>query len=311
MMLADLSLSSFLKYDLPTVLVAIVVSVTCGVAGCFLVLRRQSLLGDAISHAVLPGIALAFLLTGQVSGMVMLLAAMLLGVFTAFLTQVVHESTGTTEDSSLGIVFTALFAVGVILIGVAARGNHGGQADLDPGCVLYGAIELVALDQSTWWGLPLPRVLPGMLLMLGLVLAFVLLCWKEMKLATFDAGLAQAMGYRPRLLHYLFIGLVAGVTVTSFEAVGSILVIAMLVVPAATAQLLAQRLSTMMLIAATAGALAATLGYFLALYSNTSAAGMMAVVAGGLFGLAWAVRAAWQSAGHANALFAEAGASSE
>jgi manganese/zinc/iron transport system permease protein len=269
-----------------TILIGMVVNAACALVGCWLVLRRLSLLGDAISHAVLPGIALAFLLTGQVTGMAIIVGAMLVGLATAFLTQTLRQHTHIAEDASLGVVFTALFAIGVLLINYAAHRDPTNQVDLDPGCVLYGAIDFVAADTTALLGFELPRVLPTMLGMLLVVLAFIVVFWKELKLGTFDSALAAAMGLRPTLMHYLLMALTAGVTVTSFEAVGSILVIAMLIVPPATAQLLTEKLSRLLVIAALAGMLAAALGYGAAVWLNTNVAGMMAVAAGAQFGLA-------------------------
>lgn len=264
-----------------TISVGILVNVSCGILGCYLVLRRLSLLGDAISHGVLPGIALAFLLTGRISGVPIILGAMVLGLFTAWLSQALTRVGNINEDSSLGVVFTALFALGVILINVGAR-----QVDLDPNCVLYGLIEGVALDTESWGGWEIPRAVPSLALALVVTVAFVGCFWKELKVSTFDPGLATAMGFSAGLMHYLLLAVVAGVTVAAFEAVGSILVIAMLIVPAATAQMLTDRLATMLLLAAVVGAVAAVAGYAGAVWLNTSVAGMMAVAAGGCFTLA-------------------------
>src|ERR1051325_5903308 len=136
-----------------TIAVAILCRVPCAILGCYLVLRRMSLLGDAISHAVLPGLALAFLLTGSVSGWGMMIGAAVLGVLTAYLTQAVHKLADVPEDASMGVVFTSLFAVGVILITRVAS-----QVDLDPGCVLYGLIEFAPFDTVDVSTLEPPRV---------------------------------------------------------------------------------------------------------------------------------------------------------
>lgn len=260
-----------------TILVGMVVNSACAIVGCWLLLRRLSLLGDAISHGVLPGIALAFLLTGKVTGLPILAGAMLVGMLTAFLTQTVKEQANVAEDASLGVVFTTLFAAGVLLIHYAASTGRG-QVDLDPNCVLYGDILFVALD--------LGRTLPTMVGMLLGVAVFTLLFWKELKLATFDPALAAAVGLRPTLLYYALMALTAGVAVASFEAVGSILVVAMLIVPAATAQLLTERLSRLLALAVLVGCISSAIGYALAACWNASVAGMMAAAAGLQFALA-------------------------
>jgi manganese/zinc/iron transport system permease protein len=262
-----------------TIAVAVACSSACGLLGCYLVLRKMSLLGDAISHAVLPGIALAFFLSGELSGLPMFLGAMALGVLTTLLTQTLKDYGNVSEDAGMGIVFTALFAIGVIMVQAGAR-----QVDLDPGCVLYGLIEF--LDTTTILGVEVPKALFSLGIALTATVAFILAFWKELKITSFDAGLATAMGYRAMLVHYLLMAMVAGVTVASFEAVGSILVVAMLIVPGATAHLLTDRLGWMLAWSAVVAVLSSVYGYVLAFELNTSVAGMMAVVAGAQFALA-------------------------
>ena len=264
-----------------TIAVGVLCNTSCAILGCYLVLRRMSLLGDAISHSVLPGLALAFVLTGSISGWGMAVGAAALGVLTAFLTQAIGKLADVPEDASMGVVFTSLFAVGVILVTRVAS-----QADLDPGCVLYGLIEFTPLDTVRLFGIEVPRAFQSLGPALVFTVGFVGLFWKELKIVSFDPALARAMGFRVGLIHYLLMAMVAGVTVASFEAVGSILVVAMLIVPAATAHLLTDRLVGMMLWSTAVAVLSAIFGYWLAARWNTSVAGMMAVVAGGLFALA-------------------------
>ncbi|MCI0455889.1 MAG: metal ABC transporter permease [Gemmataceae bacterium] len=265
------------------IVVGILAAVPCALLGCYLVLRRMSLLGDAISHAVLPGIALAFLLSGQVTGMPIVLGAIAVGVLTAVLTQTVHRFANVPEDASLGVVFTSLFAVGVILLNRVAHGT-----DLDPDCVLYGRFELTVIRTEPLMGLALPTVVQTLLPTLGLALLFIVLLWKELKAASFDPALATAMGLSAAVVHYLLMGMVAAVTVASFEAVGSILVVAMLIVPAATAQLLTDRLGRMLLLSAGVAVVSAVGGYVLASEAvfDSQMSAMMGVVAGGQFVLA-------------------------
>ncbi|MCS7046295.1 MAG: metal ABC transporter permease [Gemmataceae bacterium] len=259
--------------------------VACAILGCFLVLRRLSMLGDAISHGVLPGIAVAVLLTGHLSGPGIILGAMAFGVVTALMSQLLTSVARVTEDASLGVVFTSLFAVGVVMISVLLP-----HRDLDPGCVLFGDFTNAVLRTITWAGLEVPRAVPNLVLTLGLTVGFVVLLWKELKISTFDAGLAAALGFSVTLLHYLFVALVAACTVAAFESLGSILVLAMLVVPPATAHLLTDRLATMVAWAAALAASAAALGYLLASrwVFDCNVGGMIATVAGGQFALALA-----------------------
>lgn len=262
-------------------IVAAVCGVSCALLGCYLVLRRLSLLGDAISHAVLPGLAIAFLLSGRINGWPIIAGAMIVGMLTAFLTQLIHQLGRVPEDASMGVVFTALFALGVLLISNLAR-----HTDLDANCIFMGLIEVVPLDTVVIGGFEVPRALQTMLPMLALTIAFVLLLWKELKLVSFDPALASAMGIPACLLHYLLMAMVAGVTVTSFEAVGAILVVAMLVVPAATAHLLTDRLAAMLVWSAVVAVFAAFFGAVAAHWLNTSVAGMITVGAGLAFTVA-------------------------
>ncbi len=263
-----------------TIVAGVLCNSTCAILGCYMVLRRMSLLGDAISHAVLPGVVVAVLWSGNLTGWEVFVGAVAVGLLTAFLTQALASFGNVAEDSSMGVVFTSLFALGVILITQFAS-----QVDLDPGCVLYGLIEFVPLDTVPVMGLEIPRAVITLSVVALLTVFFVALLWKELKIVSFDASLATAMGISAVTVHYLLMGMVAVVTVASFEAVGSILVIAMLIVPPATAHLLTDRLWTMQILAVVCACLSAILGYFIAEYWNTSVAGMMAVVAGGLFTL--------------------------
>jgi manganese/zinc/iron transport system permease protein len=261
------------SYDLWVIATASLVGALCGVLGCYLLLRRLSMLGDAISHAILPGLAGAFLLSGSRDLLWMLLGAAVVGVLTGVLTAGLHRVAKIAEDASMGVVFTTLFALGVLLISFAAR-----NVDLDPGCVLYGLLEVTPLDTVRILGLELPRataVLAAAALFVAVVLA---LMHKEIKLVAFDPALAAALGLRPTLVHFVMVALIAGVSVVSFESVGSILVVALLVTPAATAHLLTDRYARMMILATIIGALCGTGGYLLAKRLDTSTAGCVCIV---------------------------------
>lgn len=264
-----------------TVLVASLCAVMCALVGVWLVLQRASMTGDAISHAVLPGLALTFILFGTRAPLPMMFGAALAGVLTVVLSRAITHGAGVKEDGSLGVVFTVFFALGVILIT-----RYAAQVDLDPGCVLYGLVEFVALDTAPVLGIEMPRVLVNIVPTLLVVVLFLWLARREMALMAFDPALAKALGRRPNALYYGFMSMVALATVASFEAVGSILVVAMLVGPAATAQLLTQRLRPMFVISVVVALLSAALGYLLAGLANTSVAGMMACVVGALYALA-------------------------
>jgi manganese/zinc/iron transport system permease protein len=267
---------------LTIVLVASFVAASCALVGSFLVLRRMALLGDAISHSVLPGIAIAFLLTGETTSFLMVLGAGALGVLTVFLVEILSRSRRLYEDAAIGVVFPALFALGVILINRYAHGVH-----LDVDCVLYGEIAYAPLDTWTVAGVTLgPRALwvAGSILLLDVALVIVL--YKELKLASFDSGLAVAMGLSPVVVHYVLMSAVSVTVVGAFESVGAILVVAMLVVPPATAYLLTRRLKTMIALAVAFGIAAAVVGYMSSRALDCSIAGAMASAAGLFFVLA-------------------------
>jgi len=264
-----------------TIAIAALANSACAVVGCYLVLRRLSLLGDAISHAILPGIAVAFVLTGSTNSPAMLAGAMVCGLLVAVLTQGLTSAGGVREDVGLGVVFTGMFSLGVILITAFARNIH-----LDPGCVLYGLVEFVSLYTVEIAGIEVPTALVPLTAACVVTLAVVFGAWKELKLAAFDPGLATAMGFSAGLMHYVLMGLVALVAVTAFEAVGSILVVAMLIVPGVTGHLLSDRLSGMMGWAVVVAVVSAVLGYVGDLAWGTGMAGLMAVAAGTQFAVA-------------------------
>jgi manganese/zinc/iron transport system permease protein len=257
------------------------VAASCGLLGCFLVLRRLSMLGDAISHAVLPGIVLAALLTGKVQSFPLFIGAAVLGVLTALLVQTLSRS-GVQGDAAIGVTFTALFALGVVMVSSQLRG-----VDLDLECVLYGDIAYTPFDTLRLGGVVIPRAVAvnGGLLLMNLVVVGLL--YKELKICAFDPDMAAAVGISVGLLHYLLMGLVSVTAVGAFDSVGAILVVAFIVVPGATAYLLTDRLDRMLLIAAATGIVASVLGYLIAARLDCSIAGAIATVCGLLFLLAF------------------------
>lgn len=266
--------------DFWVITIAAMTNTACALIGCYLVLRRMSLLGDAISHAVLPGLVVAFVLSGSVNILYMSLGALVVGILTTVLVETLHRHGGVAEDASMGVVFTSLFALGVILIK-----RFGQSVDLDIDCVLNGVLELVQINTVSLGGYEIPRALVTITPVLLLNVVFIVVFWKELLISSFDPALASTMGFRAGLMHYLLMALVALTTVASFEQVGSILVIAMLIVPGATAHLLSDRLRTMMGISAAIAVAAAVLGHVAAVHFNTNTAGTMAVIVG-LFYLA-------------------------
>ena len=253
----------------------------CGVAGCYLVLRRMSLLGDAITHAILPGLAGAFLLTGTRDVWAMLAGAMVVGLLTAAGTSWLSRVGRVPSDAAMGVVFTSLFALGVLMISRAAD-----KVDLDPGCVLYGLLEFVDADRVSVLGVDVPRAFATLAGAASVTFGLLGLFWKEVKLVSFDAALATSMGFSAVIIHYAVIAVIAGVSVASFEAVGSILVIAMLIGPPVTASLLTQRFGRMVALAGIIGVVAGAVGTIAAVQLDVSIAGSVSVAVGVLFALA-------------------------
>jgi manganese/zinc/iron transport system permease protein len=264
-------------------LVALVVAVACALPGLFLVLRRMALMSDAISHTVLLGIVLAFFLTRNIASPLLIVGAAAMGVATVALVEVLRRTRLVREDASIGLVFPALFSIAVILIT-----RYAGNVHLDVDAVLLGEIAFAPFRRVDIAGVDLgPRavwVMGGVLLLNA---AFIALLYKELKLSTFDPDLAAALGFSPLLLHYTFMSLVSITAVGAFDAVGSILVVALMIAPPATAYLLTDRLPRMLLLSVLVAAAAAVAGFWTAWYVDASIAGSMATAGGVLFTLAF------------------------
>lgn len=249
-------------------------------------LRKMAMVGDAISHAVLPGIVIAFLLTGSRDSVFMIAGAASLGIFTTFFIQFLSKKARLQTDASIGVTFTWLFAVGVILITYYA-----GQIDLDQECVLYGEIAYVPLDlwiseSGTVYG---PKAFFVALSMLFLNLLFIGLNYHRLVITTFDPAFASALGIQVGIWNYLLMGAVSATTVAAFESVGAILIVALLVVPPATAYLITQRMHSLLALTTVFAVACSLLGYYLAYWLDASIAGSMVTVSGVLFAITFAV----------------------
>lgn len=253
------------------------IAISCGLLGTFLMLRKMAMTGDAISHAVLPGIVIAFLISGSREGFAMIIGAGLFGVVATILIEYLVTRVRLQADASIGVTFTLLFAIGIILITFFA-----GQVDLDQDCVLYGEIAYLPIDlwitsSGTSMG---PRVMYLAIINLVLVLAFIVSFFKELKLSTFDSQFAATIGLSTTAVNYGLMGMVSYTTVSSFEAVGAILVVAFLAVPPAIAYLWTKDLKKLLRLTVLVGIAVSFFGYYLAYYINSSIAGAMATVAG-------------------------------
>lgn len=265
--------------DLWIILVGSLTAVACGLVGSFLVLRKMAMLGDAISHAVLPGIALAFIITESRQSLTMLIGAATFGLLTVFLVESMHRKGKIATDASIGVTFTWLFAVGVILISAFGR-----NVDLDQDCVLFGEIAFVPWDTLTLFGRDVgPKAIWSIGGALLVDILFVFSFYKELKLTTFDPELARSTGIPVNKIQYGLMACVSLTTVAAFEAVGAILVVALLVVPAAAAYLLTEKLFVMILLSCLIGAFSAVTGFYAAAPIDASIAAMMAVISGVVF----------------------------
>jgi manganese/zinc/iron transport system permease protein len=260
-------------------LIAVVVAVTCALPGVFLVLQRMSMMSDAISHAILPGIVIAFFITGDLSSPWIILGAAAGGLLTVALVELLRKTGLLKEDAAIGIVFPALFSVGVILIA-----QYAGDVHLDIDAVLLGELAFAPFDRIMVGGIDIgPRALVVMGVILAINLGFISVFFKELKLISFDRALAGALGFAPALLHYVLMGLVSVTAVGAFDAVGSILVVALMVAPPASAYLLTDGLKPMVVVSVLIGAASAISGYWLAHWLDASIAGAMASMTGVLF----------------------------
>jgi len=265
--------------QLEVILVAVATSIACAVAGVFLVLRRMALMSDAISHAILLGIVIGFLIGGDLSSPLLIIGAALIGVVTAGLTETIKRTGLVKEDAAIGLVFPLLFSIGVILIS-----RLSGDVHLDTDSVLLGEIAFAPFRRLQIAGLDFgPKSLAVMIAILLMNAAFIITFFKELKLSTFDPSLAAALGFAPWLIQYLLMGIVSLTAVGAFDAVGSILVVALMIAPPAGAYLLTDRLSAMIWIAAAVGALSAIGGYWIADLLDVSIAGSMAAACGAIF----------------------------
>ena len=270
---------------LDILLIAIVTAAACALPGVFLVLRRMTLMSDAISHAILPGIVLAFFLTESLSSPLLILAAAGTGVLTVLFVELLQRTKLVKEDAAIGLTFPALFSIGVILIS-----RFAGNVHLDMDAVLLGELAIAPLNRLKAFGYdlgPVALYVMGTILVLNLV--FILVFYKELKLATFDASLAAALGFTPTLIHYGLMTLVSVTTVGAFDAVGSILVVALIAGPPATAYLMTDRLSRMLILSAIIGSVNAVCGYWLASLFDVSIAGAIATMTLLVFGLIFLV----------------------
>ena len=260
--------------DIGILLILITTAIATSVLGVFLVLRKMSMIVDSISHTVLLGIVIAFLFIQDLASPLLIIGAALMGIITVFLTELLVKSKKASEESATGLVFPLLFSIAIILISSKFKNVH-----LDLDVVLLGKIELAPFDKIFIGGISIgPKLFYIMLVVMIINLLFTKLFFKELKIISFDVALAATLGFIPFIIHYLLMTLVSLTAVSAFSAVGSILVIALMIGPPATALLFSKDLKKMLLFSIIIGVINSILGYILAIFIDVNISGMIATV---------------------------------
>lgn len=260
-------------------LIAAIVAIACAIPGVFLVLRKMALISDAISHSILPGIVLGFFITHDLNSPLLILLAAITGIITVILVERIQKTGLVKEDTAIGLVFPALFSLGVLLIAKNANDVH-----LDVDAVLLGELAFAPFDRWLIYGMDLgPKSLWIMGTVLLVTLALLLLFFKELKVSTFDMGLSAALGFSPAVMHYGLMSVSSITVVGAFDAVGAILVVALMIAPAATSYLLTSNLKKMLVLSVLFGVTAAISGYWAAHWLDASIAGSIVTMLGLIF----------------------------
>ncbi len=261
--------------DVVIILVGTLVGIASTLLGTFLVLRKSSMLADAISHSILLGIILVYLLTKNQFSPFFVVGAATAGVATVALTELLANSKRVKNDAAIGLVYPLLFAIAVLLINLFARNVH-----IDTDAVLLGSIELSWLDTVSVFGIEIARSVLSMSLVTAVNLLFVIFFYKELKLSTFDPGLATALGFSPVVLYYLLLSLSSITAVTAFDSVGAVLLVAFMIVPPTAAYLLTDKLWKILIYGVLIAIASSLLGYLTAFGLDVSIGGMMVCFSG-------------------------------
>ncbi|MCK0130499.1 metal ABC transporter permease [Flavobacteriaceae bacterium F08102] len=266
-------------------LIASLVAIACAIPGTFLVLRKMALISDAISHSILPGLVLGFFITQDLSSPWLIVMAALSGVVTVILVEYIQKTNLVKEDTAIGLVFPTMFSIGVILIAKNANDVH-----LDIDVVLLGELAFTPFDRMMVGDVDLgPKSLWVIGIILSSTIGLLIAFFKELKISTFDKGLATTLGFSPAIIHYGLMSVASVTTVGAFDAVGAILVVALMIAPAATAYLLTTDLKKMLGLAMIFGVFSAIVGYWLAHYLDASISGSMTTILGLLFLLVYLI----------------------
>ena len=272
------SLLSYFAISYESYFVLLITAVACAVLSPFLVLRKLSMVSDAISHSVLLGIVIAFFIVKDVGSPFLIAGAALFGVITVFVVEFLSGTGLVKNDDAVGIVFPMFFALAVVLITKFARNVH-----LDTDVVLMGEVIIAPLNRVEFIGMSLPKALVQMGILLLINLLFVIIFFKELKITTFDRGFAKLAGFSSVALFYALMTLSSFTAVTAFDAVGAILVVSFLITPGAAAYLISKDLKVMIAISVGYAVINSIIGYVFSLLMNVSMSGMTAAAAGVTF----------------------------
>ena len=285
-------ITEFIQFSLTPILIGILAGISCAVPGNFLILKRQALIGDAISHVVLPGIVVAFIFTGVISTIPMLLGAAGAALVAVILIEVIKRLGKIEPGAAMGVVFTGMFALGVLIL----EQTDTSKVHLDVEHALMGNLEsLIWLKAQGWQSLfdidvlkTLPDELFRIIFVCGFILSLTVIFWRWLKIVTFDEEYARTIGIHSSIINFSLVIITAIAAVAAFESVGSIIVIAMFICPPAAARLMTNKLGIQVIWSIVFAILAAIFGYIIAGYgplwfgseNSVSAAGMIAVVSG-------------------------------
>jgi len=260
-------------------IIAMFVSASCAVLGSFLILRAMAMMSDAISHSVLFGIVIAFFIVSSLSSPLLIVGAGLSGLLTVVMVDVVNKKKFIKKDASIGLVFPLLFSIAIIIIS-----KYAGNVHLDIDSVLLGELAFAPFNRFILDGTDIgPKSLYVMITLFILNSFFIAFFYKELKITTFDKSLSSTLGFRPKILNLFLMGMVSITCVAAFDVVGSILVIAYMIIPPATAYLLTEKLSYMIILSVIVGMLSSIAGFILANLINANIAGSISVVCGLFF----------------------------
>jgi manganese/zinc/iron transport system permease protein len=264
------------------IIIAILASLACVIPGVFLLLRKMALISDAISHAILPGIVIGYLIKESLNTPYPIIGAVVFAMIMVVTSEALHRSNLVKPDTAIAVVFPPLFSLGVILVSLLASNVH-----LDTDAVLLGELAFAPLDRMIVFGSSVPKSLVKMLIIVIINLAVALFLFKELKVSTFDPILSKSLGFPPTLLHYLLMLMTSITAVGAFDSVGAVLVLAFMITPAATALLLTSSLSLMIVLSFGLATASSVLGVLLALRLDAGISGAISTVMGGFFILAY------------------------